>query len=123
VFWRTTTGQLDHDYFTGSGPWVSELVPGTGVLVSDPIALAAGADGLDVFFAGDNGGLWHSFFAGPRYSWVTLPLPGSAVAGLVVPVLTRNGGEDAFFSTNSGGLYHDYFTGSGPWIGPSSLPS
>ena len=123
VFWRTTSGQLVHDYFTGSGAWVSGLVAGTGVLTSDPIALAVNADGLDAFFAGYGGGLWHSFSTSPRSSWVTLRLPGSAIAGFVVPVLTYDGGEDAFFSTSSGALSHDYFTGSGPWIGPSSIPS
>lgn len=123
LFWRTTDRQLAHDYFTGAGAWVPGLVPGTGALLGDPAALATGAGGLDVFYAGATGDPFHSYFAGPAYVWVTQRLAGSGVAGLVVPVLTRNGGEDAFFSTASGGLYHAYFTGSGPWVGPVSLPS
>jgi N-acetylmuramoyl-L-alanine amidase len=123
VFWRSTNGQLVHDYFTGSGAWVPGSIPGSGGLRSDPAALATSARGLDVFYQGNTGGPWHSYFDSPPGTWVTQPLAGPAVSGLVAAALTQNGGEDAFFSTKSGGLDHDYYTGSGPWIGPASLPS
>jgi hypothetical protein len=112
-----------HDYFTGAGAWLSGLIVGATELLDDPVAIATGGAGLDVLYPDNTGGPWHSFFASPRYSWVTLPLPGSGLTGLVVPVLTRNGGEDAFFTTTSGELDHDYFTGTGPWIGPGALSS
>ena len=123
VFWRAANGQLIHDYFTGSGAWTQGPVTGAGDLLSDPVALATGADGPGVFYRSNTEGPSHSYFAGPQDSWVTQTLPGSSVSGLVVPVLTRETAEDAFFVTTSGTMYHDYFSGSGPWIGPSSLPS
>jgi hypothetical protein len=123
VFWRAAGGQLTHDYFTGSGVWIPGLVAAAGDLVSDPVALATGADGLGVFYRTDTEMPSHFYFPSPQDSWVAQSLPGSGVSGLVVPVLTRESGEDAFFFTTSGELYHDYFSGSGSWIGPSFLPS
>jgi hypothetical protein len=123
VFWRAANGQLMHDYFIGSGAWIPGLVAAAGHLLSDPVALATVANGLGVFYRTDTGVPSQSYFPSPGDSWVAQSLPGSSVSGLVVPALTRGSAEDAFFLTTSGGLYHDYFTGSGPWIGPSSLPS
>ena len=124
VFWENTQHELMHDYFPGSGPWVSGLIATSDSEWFDPGAIATNPYGLDVFYLADQAGVpTHSYFATPFTKWQTGFLPGSAVSDLVVPVLTRNGGEDAFFSTTSGGLYHDYFTGSGPWIGASPLPT
>jgi len=121
VFYLGSDHQLWNFWGSSSnGPNLSGPDPVGGSLASDPVAIATSDTGIDVFYVGTDGGIYHSWYDGSAWH-VQQPLPSAPVEGSLSAVI-HNGQEHVFWRTPGGQLFNDYFTGAG-WGGPGYIAS
>ena len=116
VFFRTPSGSLAEDYWTATGGWVSQGLPGGTDVAGDVSALHRSASSMDVFFRTPSGSLAEDYWTA-SHGWVNQGLPGGTdVAGDPSAIDRSALSMDVFFRTPSGSLAEDYWTASHGWV-------
>ena len=75
VFFRTPSRGLAEDYWSVSGGWVNQPLPGGADVASDPSAIDRTSSSMDVFFQTPSGGLAEDYWS-VSDGWVNQNLPG-----------------------------------------------
>ncbi|HWI97270.1 MAG TPA: trypsin-like serine protease, partial [Solirubrobacterales bacterium] len=110
VFYRTTSGELGHQWYVQGSGWSSATLPGS--LASDPHPTIQSNGTIDVFWRTPGGELGHAW--DDSNGWHTGTLPGS-VASDPHPAEQSGGTIDVLYRTPSGQLGHDWYQPGGEW--------
>ncbi len=108
----------------GSGVWSKPGTISTQSLAppNANITVAARQPGnLDVFFIGNDGGIWSSYWQEGASSWTTFELPGTAGLGAkgggIAAVARTANNLDVFFVGYNGALWTSYWSAAtGSWV-------
>lgn len=125
VFWEdSASGDLDHSVVPANNPPFGGSL-GMGPLGGAPHAVSSEPHVIDVFWRGQDNGLWHAWYApapGNAYgqSWGPEELaPAGSLASDPYPVTSAPGVIDVFWKGTDGNLWHKWYVGG--WYGPQSL--
>ncbi len=119
-----TTGNLDHVVYPANNPQFGGSL-GMGPLGGAPHAVSSAPHIIDVFWRGQDNGLWHAWYApgpGSAYGqwWGPDELaPAGSLASDPYPVTSESGVIDVFWKWTDGNLWHVWYVGG--WHGPQSL--
>lgn len=125
VFYRDDgSGNLYHTVFPANSPQFGGSL-GMGTLGGDPHAVSSEPHVIDVFWRGQDNGLWHASYAPPpgstvgQWSGPDELAPAGSLAGDPHPVTSEPGVVDVFWKGTDGNLWHVWHVGG--WYGPQSL--
>ncbi|WP_205288741.1 hypothetical protein [Leifsonia aquatica] len=123
VFWRDkSNGHLKRVWKTATGQWSGVIDHGFAI-GGAPTAISTGGGGIDVFFAGTDGHLRHSYYTGATWvDDVAIPHIGGSIKGTISAISKSGGAENVFWRDSDDKLQQSYFA-SGGWFPSSSLAS
>lgn len=120
VFWRSSSGSLDHSWYLPWAGWAGPAGMG-GALASDPSAVSIGGGNLDVFYEGTNADLWVNWYTNNNGAWNG---PGNVgmgpLGGAPKAVSAQPSVMDLFWRGTDNGLWHAWYI-FGAWNGPQEL--
>jgi uncharacterized protein YvpB len=107
---------------TAAGNWNgAHYVGGGGSVTGNPHAISWGGSHMEVFWAGTDGGLWHSYLANSQW---TSPAEISGTAHLLAsdpyPISWSAWSQEVFWRGTNGHLWHAWYGPSG-WSGPADF--
>lgn len=119
-----TSGNLFHAVYPANNPGFGGSL-GMGRLGGAPHAVSSQPHVIDVFWRGQDNGLWHAWYAPPPGStigqwWGPQELaPAGSLASDPYPVTSESGVIDVFWKGTDGNLWHVWYVGG--WYAPQNL--
>jgi hypothetical protein len=128
VFFRTSSGQMGADWWSPTGGWVSQVLPGPANVASAPTAILNSTSLMNVFYQTTGGQVGVDWWT-PTGGWINQILPGPAdVASAPKAIVNSPSLMNVFFQTTGGQMGADWWTPAGGWIsqtlpGPANVSS